>query len=499
MLRWVVTAGLLAVLPLGGCATAPTAPKTFAGTSGPVKWEVVDIGQVVATDDRGYRWSHTVVLTNTGTSAIQFERVQRGSRAASLEISSTGSTPFVRTLAPGAELRANFADIWQYTLGASGPFGGPASLDTLTVERRFEGKNERGEPVSVPVIVHLDRGVGKVWVRPHAAPPPPSKQVQAVTDVAGTWRGYYRQRENVFNVPLRLEVSTNGSFEAFENDPTTNRFQGWLNVRDGRVTLLQNRDSGTLTLHQDGGRRLLTGSLGGPRDWGRFEADLWLEAGPATAAVSPAPSGTAPASGTTTRGTGLLPSVQTAFDTYRSDPKFTPFKAFARDPASNAWGRSWGRADAASATELALYECRKRGTACEVYAVGDTVLDSVSSERRAAILLGGAHLTYKGVLTTVHEGREETVPMTFYLRRGVENITGAWSSEEPVPLISGVITDGVSDTNRATVKMTQSQPCRSELTGTVSISDDGKTLDAAYTGPRCDGAPVKATFRGTRQ
>jgi hypothetical protein len=62
-----------------------------------------------------------------------------------------------------------------------------------------------------------------------------------------------------------------------------------------------------------------------------------------------------------------------------------------------------------------------------------------------------------------------------------------------------VITNGVSDTNRATVKMTQSNPCRVELTGTVSISDDGKTLDAAYTGPRCDGAPVKATFKGTRQ
>jgi hypothetical protein len=138
-----------------------------------------------------------------------------------------------------------------------------------------------------------------------------------------------------------------------------------------------------------------------------------------------------------------------------------------------------------------------RGTACELYAVGDTVLDSVSAERRAAIVLAGAHLTYKGLLTMEHEGRQETVPMTFYLRKGVEDITGAWSSEDSA--ISGVISDGRSDTNRATVKMTQSQPCRLELTGTVSISDDGKTLDAAYTGPRCDGVPVKATFRGTQQ
>jgi hypothetical protein len=462
-----------------------------------VKWEVVDIGQVVATNDRGYRWSYTIVLTNTGTSAIQFERLQRGSRAAHLGTSDTRTTPFARRLAPGAQTRANFSDSWTFATGSPNAFGGSASLDTLTVERRFEGKDERGAPVSVPVIIHLDRGVGKAWVRPRDVPRPPSKQVQAVTELAGTWRGYYGGRDDVFNVPLRIEVSTGGSFEAFENDPVTNRFQGRLAVRDGRVEWAQNRDTGALTLHEDAGRRLLTGSFGGPRDPGRFDAELWLEAGPATAAVSPAPSTTAPVPGATVPATELLSSVRAAFDTYRSDPKFTTFKAFAMDRASSAWGRSWGRESADSAIALALHECRRRGTACELYAVGDTVLDSVSAERRAAIVLAGAHLTYKGVLTTVHEGREETVPMTFYLRRGIDDITGSWSSDDPP--ISGVITNGVSDTNRATVKMTQSNPCRVELTGTVSISDDGKTLDAAYTGPRCDGAPVKATFKGTRQ
>lgn len=59
-----------------------------------------------------------------------------------------------------------------------------------------------------------------------------------------------------------------------------------------------------------------------------------------------------------------------------------------------------------------------------MYAVGDTVLDSVSAERRAAIVLGGAQLTYKGVLTMEHDGRVETSSVTFYLFRGRTEITG---------------------------------------------------------------------------
>lgn len=501
MLRGAALAGLLSALFFGGCATAPPAPKSFTGTGGLVKWEVVDIGQVVATDARGYRWSYAVVLTNTGASAIHFEQVRRGSRAANLEISSTGTTPFVRALVPGAEIRTSFTDTWEFTRGSSGSFGGPSILGTLTVERRFEGRDERGQPVSVPVIVHLDRGVGKVWAPPSGATPPPSSQVHAgnVTEVVGAWQGYYRRRDDVFNVPLRVEVWTDGSFEASENDPVTNRFQGWLNVRDGRVTLLQSRDSGTLTLHRDGGRRLLTGSVSGPRDHGRFEAELWLEAGSATASISPVPGAATPAAPAPSpaRGVRLPPAVRTAFETYKSDWSLRIFKAFAMDPTSGTWGRSWSLPTAAEAMARALYECGKRGTACEVYAVGDTVLQDVSAERRAASILGGAQLTYRGVFTTEHEGRVETAPGMFYLRRGAEEITGTWSSEDPQ--ISGVITDGVSDTNQATVKMTQTRPCRLEFTGTVSISDDGKRLDAAYTGPRCDGVPLKATFRGTRQ
>ena len=197
------------------------------------------------------------------------------------------------------------------------------------------------------------------------------------------------------------------------------------------------------------------------------------------------------------RSAGLPAAVRTAFEEYKADPKYTHFKAFAMDRTSGIWGRAWGIPSAAGAMERALYECGKRGSACGVYAVGDTVLESVSSEERAAVVLGGAQLTYKGTLTTEREGRAATSPAAFYLLRGRTEITGSWSSDDPE--LSGVITGGVSATNRATVRMTQTLPCRVEFTGAVSISDGGRTLDASYAGPGCDGVPLKATFTGIRQ
>jgi hypothetical protein len=455
---------------------------------------VVDIGQVVATDDSGFRWSYTVLLTNTGTSSIRFEHVQRGSRAPNLISGSLATTPFERILAPGAETRASFVDTWQFRRGDSLPFGGSAELGTLTVDRRFVGKDERGAPVVVPVIMHFDRGVGKVSPGRSRATPPPSEGLRAgdVARLAGTWQGHHRNRDDVYNVPLRIEVSTDGSFEAFENDPVTNRFRGRLQLEDGRVTWRQGRDSGALTFHQGDGRRFLIGSFSGSRgDAGTSYTvtwELWLEANVSTsAAMAPAP----------TYRIGLLPAARTAFDTYRSDPQYAYFKAFATDRASGAWGRAWSLPSAAAAMERALYECRKSSAACEVYAVGDAVLEGLSHDQRAAILLGGAQLTFAGVLTTEQGGRVDASPATVYLRRGLTEITGSWTSDGPG--IAGVITGGVSDTLHATVRLTQTRPCRVEFTGPISIGDGGTTLNASYTGPGCDGVPLKATFTGTRQ
>ena len=493
MIRRVAVTGFLATALLSGCATAP---KTFVGASGPVKWEVVDIGQVVATNDNGLRWSYTVVLTNTGTSTLRFDHVLRGSRAHNLETSSVRRLGFDRTLAPGARTSVSFVDVWEFNRSSSGQFGGTASLSTITIERRFMGQDDHGSAVVVPVIMHFDRGVGKIAARRSGGvlPPPTDVRPGDLSQLAGTWTGYYRNRDDVFAVPLRIEVSPDGTFEAFENDPVTNRTRGHLRAQSGQLAWSQRQDEGTVSLHEGSGRRILRGTFQGPRDDAAtpyvFQAELWLEAatgsGPpvtTTALATPSPQ--------------LRPSVQEAFEQYKADPKYTHFKAFAVDRRSDVWGRSWSLPSAASAMDRALYECRKRSAGCVVYAVGDTILDAVSPELRAAILLGGAQLTYKGTLTTVQQERTESSAVMFYLFRGRTEITGSWSREEP--LLSGVITGGVSDTNRATVRMTQSTPCRVEFEGVVSIGDEGRTLDVSYAGPGCDGIPQKATFVGVRQ
>jgi hypothetical protein len=193
----------------------------------------------------------------------------------------------------------------------------------------------------------------------------------------------------------------------------------------------------------------------------------------------------------------LPKTTRVAFDTYKTDPKYRSFKSFAADRVSGVWGRAWGLPSAVAAMDRALDECRKRSAGCEAYAVGDTVLDEVSPEQRAAILLGGAHLNFKGVLTTEHGGRVDTSTASVYLHRGFTEITGSLTVEARG--VSGLITGTVSDTLQATVKLTQSRPCHTEFAGAISIGDGGKTLSASYEGSGCEGLPLKATFAGTRQ
>jgi hypothetical protein len=250
-------------------------------------------------------------------------------------------------------------------------------------------------------------------------------------------------------------------------------------------------DTVELSYREGDGRRVLEGQLA----YGTGRAtrvSVWLE-GPGSGAAS---SSEPPA-----RQAGLPPAVRTAFDAYAADPRYIHFKAFAADRASGAWGPSWGRAwglpSAASAMERALYECGKRGTACEVYAVGDTVLETASPAQRAVVVLGGAQLTFEGVLTTEQGGRVETSKATFYVFRGRTEVTGNWSTDDPQT--SGVISGTAADTNQPAVSLEQSHPCRVTFVGTLAIGEGGKTLDASYAGPGCDGAPLKATFTGVRQ
>ena len=69
-----------------------------------------------------------------------------------------------------------------------------------------------------------------------------------------------------------------------------------------------------------------------------------------------------------------------AYEYYQTDPKFSEFKAFAVDPSSGGWGRSWGYSTSERAIDQALQECSKRNEECEIYAIGKIVVADMSPE-----------------------------------------------------------------------------------------------------------------------
>lgn len=269
---------LAVLLSAWGCAMVE-----LRGTSGPVSWEVTDIGQVTSLDGMRMRWSYVVVLKETTGITIQFDRIER-------DVSGGGgltSAPFRRTLAANSELRAPFWDSWGW-VGESVErrrFGGAAILPTMTVRRRFVGTDAQGKAVTVVVRLHLDRSLGKRSTRPPTIGPlPPERRLEDsdLARLAGDWRGSYRVRmgSEDFDIPLEATVRADGSVEFGEHDPVTNRFRGTLSIRDGRLaSASRGNDSGTLTFHEGGGRRVLFGTVSGPREGGwTFSYTIRLEA-----------------------------------------------------------------------------------------------------------------------------------------------------------------------------------------------------------------------------
>jgi hypothetical protein len=136
----------------------------------------------------------------------------------------------------------------------------------VTFERRFVGKDAEGRALAVPVRVILDPSVGK-RTRPIPAvgslPAARAIRPDDLGSLAGRWRGSYRVQN--FDVPLEVTIRENGSFEAAENDPVTNRFGGTFRVEDGKLAFTQRNDTGTVTLHEGGDRRILAGQIRGSR------------------------------------------------------------------------------------------------------------------------------------------------------------------------------------------------------------------------------------------
>ncbi len=248
---------MLAILT--GCASAGS-PGHVTGTSGAVAWKVVDAHQRIAANRQAVRWYYTLVLKETAGRAIQFEREQVGAYGGRVE-SIPREYKFEQRLNANSELRVNRIDEL-YDIRRWPPEG-------YIKFRRFVGRDDAGNRVVVDVRISLESSFGAVAEAP-ATPVPLPADAKAVrphdaASLMGTWQGYYRDGSG-FEIPLRLTVRDDGSFEAAEDEPVRNRFRGTLSVRDGEITYTQRNDTGTAVLYEGAGKRLLDGRFGGKRE-----------------------------------------------------------------------------------------------------------------------------------------------------------------------------------------------------------------------------------------
>ena len=77
----------------------------------------------------------------------------------------------------------------------------------------------------------------------------------------------------------------------------------------------------------------------------------------------------------------LPDTAQLAFDNYLSSEEYPDFKAFAVDPGTGRWGRSWGFKFISRAIERALDPCGGWGGGCQVYAIGNTVVSGMIADQ----------------------------------------------------------------------------------------------------------------------
>ncbi len=254
-----VTAVLLAAW-LSGCATTPG--DRPGATSGPVSWEIVDITQALRSDGRGTRWDYSIVLKETRGTAILFEKRETVMLGQNVN-SAPHVVPYRERLGPNSQIKLQTFSTFTFTASVQSGFGGIPLDRVLTMVIRFSGKDDNGRPISFDVRVPLDRGTGRRLIAPAVAPGPaslPRVPVSTVGALTGEWSGHYRNPDG-YDLPLKLTIKDDGSFQAIEGDPARNRYSGTISVRDGQVLWSQRTSSGPLTLHEEGGKRILAGRV----------------------------------------------------------------------------------------------------------------------------------------------------------------------------------------------------------------------------------------------
>lgn len=264
-IRYVVRPARLLSVPflMWACASSPNETTRLpTGTSGPVEWEVTDVGRIARPDGMRLCWSYTIVLREKAGAAVQFEAIERGILQFNVATGGFARTAFTRRLDARSELRYSAVDTWGWSSSGGPQFGSTAALGSVLIERRFIGKDANGQTVVMPVRVELHAGTGRRSRQPALPDPPlpPAQSLQAadLAGLAGRWEGYYQA--GAFHVPVEATIEQDGRVEVRENDPITNRFRGSFSIRDGRVWYA-GRDTGDFVLHQDGPTRLLVGRL----------------------------------------------------------------------------------------------------------------------------------------------------------------------------------------------------------------------------------------------
>ena len=162
---------------------AAASRPAIKGRSGSVEWEVVDVIQTRLAEEEAIRWDFVVSLRTTGGGEIRLTRLEAGT-GATVSNQGTINAP----LRPGEDVRMVH---WERT---------GRGEDHREVFRRYVGRDDKGNAVTVEALVPLDAKLGarrqpapaaRVAAPPgDAALPPDLRVIRPGTGVAPEWAAF---------------------------------------------------------------------------------------------------------------------------------------------------------------------------------------------------------------------------------------------------------------------------------------------------------------------
>lgn len=159
---------ILVAAALAACATTePTTEPDGAlqGQAGPLAWAVSQVRQTRQEGGLEITWWYTLVLRNTGTSAIRLQRIVKDVIVRGKSVGGQGTEPFVVRVKPGDDIRL---DTQKFTFDCRDCDRGYAESifhEGVVDVRQFEGADEQGRAVRATIRIRFDSGIGPVLSR----------------------------------------------------------------------------------------------------------------------------------------------------------------------------------------------------------------------------------------------------------------------------------------------------------------------------------------------